>query len=140
MRRSLTLIICSIFSLYASAGSEDLSEQVRDWRKNNEQLLVDRFSELLSIPNVASDTLNIRRNANHIMAMMEQAGMNAELLELDGGNPAVFAERQVAGAEKTILIYVHYDGQPVNPADWASDPWTPVMRDAMVENGGIEDP
>ena len=27
------------------------------------------------------------------------------------------------------MIYVHYDGQPVNAADWASDSWTPVMRD-----------
>ena len=34
------------------------------------------------------------------------------------------------------MIYVHYDGQPVNAADWASDPWIPVMRDGPVEGGG----
>jgi acetylornithine deacetylase/succinyl-diaminopimelate desuccinylase-like protein len=140
MCRSLILAICSVFSLIASADSEEVGEQVRDWRKNNEQIVVDRFSELLSIPNVASDTVNIRRNANHIMTMLEQAGMSAELLELDGGNPAVYAQRLVPGAEKTVLIYVHYDGQPVNPDDWESDPWTPVMRDAMVENGGRDVP
>ena len=45
-------------------------------------------------------------------------------------------KRIIPGAETTLLIYVHYDGQPVNAADWASDPWTPVMRDDMVERGG----
>jgi acetylornithine deacetylase/succinyl-diaminopimelate desuccinylase-like protein len=34
------------------------------------------------------------------------------------------------------MIYAHYDGQPVNAADWASDPWTPVLRNAPVEQGG----
>lgn len=106
------------------------------WRSANEQLIVDRFSELLSIPNVASDTVNIRRNAKHISGMLQQAGMQTRLLELEGSNPAIYAERLSPGASTTLLIYVHYDGQPVNPTDWASDPWSPVMRDGMVEQHG----
>ncbi len=33
------------------------------------------------------------------------------------------------GAKRTIAFYAHYDGQPVDPAKWKSDPWKPVMRD-----------
>ncbi len=138
MYRLFSCFLVFIFSPSVYAGPDDAAGQVREWRKANEQQIVDRFAGLLSIPNVASDAVNIRRNANHIMAMLQEAGMKSELLELDGGNPAVYAERLVPGAETTILIYVHYDGQPVNPDDWASDPWSPVMRDGMVENGGTE--
>ncbi|NNL94416.1 MAG: M20/M25/M40 family metallo-hydrolase [Xanthomonadales bacterium] len=108
----------------------------REWRLANEQLIIDRFAGLLRIPNVAADTVNIRRNAKHIQEMLGEAGMQTQLLELDGANPAVYGERLVPGAQTTVLIYVHYDGQPVNPADWASNPWVPVMRTGMVEQAG----
>jgi len=109
---------------------------VNQWRQDQEQQIVDQFTELLSIPNVASDTANIRRNAIFISKLLEEAGMQAELLELEDSNPVVFAQRKSPGATKTVMIYIHYDGQPVNVDNWASDPWTPVMRTDMVENGG----
>ncbi len=138
MSRRWFCLFSALLCLPVYAGPHDAANHVRAWREANEQVIVDRFVELLSIPNVASDTENIRRNADHIMAMLEQAGMDTELLELDGSNPAIYAELMTPGAETTLLLYVHYDGQPVNPADWASDPWKPVMRDGMVENGGKE--
>ena len=36
------------------------------------------------------------------------------------------------------MVYAHYDGQPVVPAQWASGPWTPTLRDRPLENGGRE--
>jgi acetylornithine deacetylase/succinyl-diaminopimelate desuccinylase-like protein len=129
---ALLLMIAPLDTLAA----DPVNGQVRAWRVANEQLVVDRFVDLLGIPNVAADEVNIRRNAALITKMLEQAGMQARLLEVAGGNPAVYAERLVPGAETTVLVYIHYDGQPVNPADWASDPWTPVMRDGLVEAGG----
>jgi len=66
--------------------------------------------------------------------------MQVEVLKLEGSNPVVFAERSSPGATKTVMIYIHYDGQPVNVDNWASDPWIPVMRTDMVENGGEQVP
>ena len=37
-----------------------------------------------------------------------------------------------SGAPKTVVIYAHYDGQPVEPERWASPPWTPVLRDGPL--------
>jgi len=51
-------------------------------------------------------------------------------------NPVVFAQKIIPDATKTIMIYIHYDGQPVNADNWASDPWVPVIRTDMVENNG----
>lgn len=119
-----------------SADPAAVADTVRVWRERHEQEIVDGFAELLRLPNVASDTVNIRRNAEAILVLLGQRGIDARLLEVPGSPPAVYGERLTPGAEKTLMIYVHYDGQPVNAADWASDPWQPVMRDGPVEQDG----
>lgn len=122
----------------ASGEPATIAEQARVWRQAHEQQIIDDFAELLSIPNVAGDAANIRRNAEHIAGLLQPRGFEVRLLEADGAPPAVFAERRSAGADRTLMIYAHYDGQPVDPAEWASDPWTPVLRDGPVELGGKE--
>jgi acetylornithine deacetylase/succinyl-diaminopimelate desuccinylase-like protein len=124
----------------ANAHADQVSDQVSQWRQSHEQQIVDQFAGLLSIPNVASDKPNIQRNVDHISMLLMEVGMQVEVLELEGGNPVVFAQRSSPGATKTVMIYIHYDGQPVNVDNWASDPWVPVMRTDMVENGGKQVP
>jgi len=136
----LSLTISLLFLFVTRLNADPVAEQVNDWRQAHEQQIVDKFATLLSIPNVASDEANIRRNAEHIGTMLTEAGMRVELLELEGSNPVVFAERNTPGATRPIMIYIHYDGQPVNVDNWASDPWTPVMRTDMVENNGKQVP
>lgn len=133
--RLLAVVLFCIFTM-ANADADQVPEQVSKWRQSNEQQIVEQFADLLSIPNVASDKPNIRRNVDHISSLLTEAGMQVEVLELEGSNPAVFAQRSSPGATKTVMIYIHYDGQPVNADNWASDPWVPVMRTDMVENGG----
>ena len=133
---ALAALITLVFPLAALADPAASAAQARLWRQAHEQEIVDGFSELLSLPNVASDAANIRRNANYIQDLLIRRDFTTRLLEVEGSPPAVYAERLTAGADKTLMIYVHYDGQPVNPQDWASDPWTPVMRDGLVERGG----
>ena len=71
--------------------------------------------------------------------MMKQRGLNPRLLE--GPNPsvppAVYGEWKVPGAQRTILVYAHYDGQPTDPKQWTGTlPWQPVFRTAAIEAGG----
>ncbi|MEM9304728.1 MAG: M20/M25/M40 family metallo-hydrolase [Pseudomonadota bacterium] len=137
MRLFLTGFLCA--ALVAAANASDIAaidEAAHAYRAANEQTIVDEFVELLRIPNIALDTVNIRRNAVFIHDYLERYGLEARLLESPGSPPAVYAERLVSGAERTVLVYVHYDGQPVIPSQWATDPWTPVLRSDLVENGG----
>ena len=131
----LILSLSLIVLFMSQTRANQTSYQVKQWRQSHEQQIVDQFAELLSIPNVATDKTNILRNASHISSLLKNAGMHVKLLELEGSNPVVFAERSAPGATQTVMIYIHYDGQPVNPDNWASDPWKPVMRTDMVENG-----
>jgi acetylornithine deacetylase/succinyl-diaminopimelate desuccinylase-like protein len=93
------------------------------------------LADFLAIPNVASDTLNIRRNADHLAGLMRKRGIDVRLLEVEGAPPVVYGEIAAPGARRTLLVYAHYDGQPVDPARWASDPWTPVLRSGRLEDG-----
>ena len=141
MSPSTIVRVCAVICLLCGSvpcvvKANEAAEVARVHRLGNEQRIVDDFAELLRMPNVASDEVNIRRNANHIVKLMEARGFDMQLLEYPGSPPVVFGERKAPGADKTLVIYVHYDGQPVNAADWASDPWEPVLRNAMVEQGG----
>ncbi len=135
-RKPLMLLVALLATQTVAALDQGVIDQVRSWRQAHEQQIMDEFSGLLALPNVARNREDILVNADHIIDLFEKAGLTAELLEVEGGNPAVYAERRVKGADTTLLVYIHYDGQPVNPDDWASDPWQPVMRDALVEAGG----
>ncbi len=91
---------------------------------------------LPSIPNIASDRENIERNANAIAAMMAKRGVVPRVLSVPGGNPIVFGEIRTPGATRTLGFYAHYDGQPLDPREWASPPFEPTLRTKTVEDGG----
>ena len=132
----LLLFILGASPAWAAGSKVDAAGVAREWREANEQAIIDDYVRLLSIPNVAADTGNIRRNADHILGSLKARRFDARLLESPGSPPAVFAERKSPGATTTLMIYVHYDGQPATAEGWASPPWTPVLRDAPVEQGG----
>ena len=125
-----------LISSTAFADAVAVRDSVRAYRQANERAIIEEFVELLSIPNVASDTDNIHRNAKHIEAMLEERGVAAGLLALPGVPPVVYGELLQPGAETTVMVYVHYDGQPVQRENWDSEPWEPVLRSGAVDKGG----
>jgi len=85
---------------------------------------------------VAGDEVRSREKAVFLLERLRQRGFEAELLETDG-NPLVYGERRQEGASRTLLLYAHYDGQPVDPAKWSQDdPFRPVLRDGKLDEGG----
>lgn len=122
-------------------GSSALAQgdPIRLYRQANEYRLLSDFMELLKLPNVASDTPNIRKNADYLVAEMQKRGLKPRLLEAADKKvpPVVYGEYNTPGATKTVIFYAHYDGQPTDPADWTgSKPWEPVLRTASLEKGG----
>src|SRR5260370_26718912 len=93
--------------------------------------------ELLSIPNVASDTPNIEKNAARLKEMLEARGIETHLLSIEGRGPVVFGKLETENAKRTVIFYAHYDGQPVDPSAWTDkSPFEPVLRDKSIEAGG----
>jgi acetylornithine deacetylase/succinyl-diaminopimelate desuccinylase-like protein len=105
------------------------ADAARQWRVAHEQQILQEFTALLSNPNVASNTTNIRRNADMLVEMLQRRHVAAKLLLAPDANPVVYGEITTPGAKHTIVFYAHYDGQPVNPEDWETKtPFTPVTR------------
>ena len=130
---------CSCFLLFASialAQTNPASLVARHWRENHERAIIDEYFQFLSIPNIATDRVNIRRNADFIVAKLKKRGVAARLVEAPDVNPVVFGETRTPGATRTIVFYAHYDGQPLDPKEWATPPFSPVLRDKSLEKDG----
>jgi acetylornithine deacetylase/succinyl-diaminopimelate desuccinylase-like protein len=135
MLRALLLLLLLPLPFFA----QTTQLKVREYRRANEQQIVAEFTRLLAIPNVASDVVNIRKNAAHIMQMMKDRGLNPRLLETSSHNspPAVYGEWKTPGATRTLLVYAHYDGQPTDASHWTSGPpWQPTIYTAALEANG----
>ena len=120
----------------AAAQTNPAARAAQHWRQAHERQIVDEFVQLLSIPDVSSDHANIQRNAETIAAMMRKRGIEPQLVSIPGSNPVVFGEIRTPGATRTIVLYAHYDGQPVDPRQWSTPPFTPILRSGPIENGG----
>ena len=119
--------------------AQTLHEITRPYRQAHERQILDEFIKLLGIPNVASDKVNIRRNADLIVEMMRRRGLKPRLLEASNGAapPAIYGEWLTPTATRTLVFYAHYDGQPTDPNQWiGSKPWEPVFRSSPIEKGG----
>ena len=114
-----------------------VAQEVRDYRMDNEGRIIRELNEFLSIPNIASDTPNIQKNAAHLTEMLEARGIETHLLPISGRGPVVFGKLITPEAKRTVIFYAHYDGQPVDPAAWTDGkPFEPVLRHAAIEAGG----
>ena len=122
------------------ALAQNTQEKVREYRRRQR---TPRFSRntwrCSSIPNVASDIPNIRKNAEFIAEMMKQRGLRAASAGSDQPRTSAGRLRRMesSGRATHILLYAHYDGQPTDPKQWTgTHPWKPVFRNAAIESGG----
>ena len=91
------------------------------------------FREFLSIPNVALYEDHIRKNLDWLKPAFENRGFETREMPTSS-RTAFWAQRKVKGAKKTVLFYMHFDGQPVDPTKWnQEDPFKPVLK--RRENG-----
>lgn len=94
--------------------------------------IISEFMDLVALPNVSSDLPGVRAVADEIVAMLIKRGLTPRLIETEGVAPIVTARIDVAADAPTVGIYAHYDGQPVDPHQWATPPFTPTI----VSNDG----
>ena len=129
-------LLAGFLTCTAMAQTNPAALAARHWRQEHERGIVDEFVTLLSIPNIASDRANIERNAELIQNMMEKRGIASKLVSIPEANPVVFGEIKTPGAMRTIVFYAHYDGQPLDPKEWATPPYQPTLRNGLLEKDG----
>ncbi|MEM6686834.1 MAG: M20/M25/M40 family metallo-hydrolase [Bacteroidota bacterium] len=124
-----------IFALLLSFFGSIAIAQTNWDEKIQEELpaVLKKHRELVSIPNVASDEPNMMKNVTWVTNAFEQLDFKVSILET-ATLPVFFAEKQVSPNAKTILFYMHLDGQEVNPEKWQQkDPFQPVLKQQDAE-------
>ncbi|TFG71340.1 MAG: dipeptidase [Anaerolineales bacterium] len=106
---------------------------------------IEQYKELLRIPSIGTDPAyrpDVLRAAEWIVAEMQRLGIeHVQIMETDG-QPAVYGDWLHAGDDAPILLlYAHYDVQPVDPLDlWVSPPFEPEIREGkLYARGAIDD-
>lgn len=114
----------------AASAQERVIAEVRHFRATREKQILEEFARLLALPNVATNVADVDRNAQFITNALQARGFKTRLIRAAEGTPAaIYGERSVPGAKRTLVFYAHYDGQPVSQAGWRSDPFKPVVRE-----------
>src|SRR5690606_21879858 len=118
-------------------------QSVIDYVEANQGRFLEELKEFLRIPSISTDSRHrddIQRAAQFLVKQFEQIGLTrAEIFSTDG-HPLVYAERIEDPSLPTILIYGHYDVQPVDPIElWESPPFEPAVRDGELYARGAAD-
>ena len=112
---------------YIESNAERFEAELCDW---------------LRIPSISADSRyagDVRKAGEWIRDRLAAAGLTTELHETPG-HPIVLAEFKVDPAKPTVLIYGHYDVQPVDPLDeWITPPFEPALRNGNVVARGATD-
>jgi acetylornithine deacetylase/succinyl-diaminopimelate desuccinylase-like protein len=130
----LACVAVFLFCLATAIAAQTPPQAAHEYTAAHRAELVQQFSGLLSIPNVAADPANLQRNADLLVAELRKRGIDSRLLSFPGAPSVVFGHIDVPGAQHTIVFYAHYDGQPVTPSEWdGGSPFTAVVREINTE-------
>ncbi len=103
---------------------------------------LEELKRLIAIPSISADPDHrgdVRRCCEHLVDRMNEIGLSAQVLET-GGNPLAYGEWMQAPGKPTLLVYGHYDVQPVDPVElWLSPPFEGTVRDGKIFGRGSVD-
>ncbi|MCH9633781.1 MAG: Succinyl-diaminopimelate desuccinylase [Chlamydiae bacterium] len=111
--------------------------------QNEEKKLLNDFFTFLRFKSISAKESfkpEILKCAHWVSDYLSEIGFKTELWDTSGP-PTVFAENLEAGPDKpTLLLYQHYDVQPVDPEDlWDTPPFEPTMRNDHIYARGACD-
>lgn len=111
--------------------------------KDNEGRWFEELFSLLRIPSISSDPNHkgdMLRCAERLTQLLKEAGADEVAVYPTDGHPVVFGQKIVSSELPTVLVYGHYDVQPVDPLElWKSDPFEPEIHDGAIWGRGAND-
>ncbi len=115
-----------------------------DFIESNQDRHLAELIEFLKIPSISSDSeynTDMKRCSEWLCSNMQKIGISKSRIIPTDGHPIVYGEWLEAGHDKpTVLIYGHYDVQPVDPVElWDSPPFEPSIKDGKIFARGSAD-
>lgn len=116
---------------------------MKQYIETNKERFFEELFSLLRIPSVSSleqHRPDMQRCAERLVELLMEAGADEAAVYPTAGHPVVFGQKIVDPSLPTVLVYGHYDVQPVDPIElWHSDPFEPEIRDGAIYARGAND-
>ena len=114
--------------------------EIKSYIENNKKKFLNELFDLIRIPSISAVKEykgNVRNAAEFLKTQFENLGLDkCEICETNG-HPIVYAEKINDKSLPTVLIYGHYDVQPVDPIElWDSDPFEPIIKKTDIHPEG----
>jgi acetylornithine deacetylase/succinyl-diaminopimelate desuccinylase-like protein len=109
---------------------------------SNNDAHLKEFMELVSIPSISSipsHKPDVEKAANWIVNKLKSIGMTTAQTIPTDGNPIVYGSWDKALGKPTVLIYAHYDVQPLKESEWDNPPFAPKVMDGKIFGRGASD-
>lgn len=118
-------------------------ENLLTFVKNNHEIYVNELTDYLKIPSIstlAENKKDMQVCAKFTADKLKEAGLSRVEIFQTEGHPIVYGEWLGAPGKPTILVYGHYDVQPVDPIDlWDTPPFEPTIKDGKIYARGATD-
>ena len=118
-------------------------QNVINYINSNKENYVDELKDFLKIPSIstlAENEKDMSTAAEFVSKKMKSAGLENVNIIQTKGHPLVYADWLHAPGKPTVLVYGHYDVQPVDPIDlWDSPPFEPTIKDGKIFARGATD-
>jgi len=116
---------------------------LKKWYAQHTQKIHGDYFTFLRFPSISTDPIykkDLEKTAAWLKSYLSEIGMDVQVWDTTG-HPVVFATNLKAGSSRpTVLIYHHYDVQPVDPVElWKTEPFDPQVRDGKVYARGASD-
>jgi len=146
---SLSLLANTNSTAQNTKSKTSKNEQVKSSLTSYEKYIDDNndthlkeFMELVSIPSISSipsHKADIDKAAGWIVNKLKAIGMTTAQTIPTDGNPIVYGSWDKAPGKPTVLIYAHYDVQPVKESEWYNPPFAPKVIDGKILGRGASD-
>ena len=118
-------------------------EQVVKYIKDNRERYIEELKDYIRIPSIStlkSNIPDIKKCSKFVADNLKNAGMKKVKIIPTAGHPLVYAEWMGAPGKPTVLVYGHYDVQPVDPVElWKNPPFEPVIKSGKIWARGADD-
>jgi acetylornithine deacetylase/succinyl-diaminopimelate desuccinylase-like protein len=116
---------------------------LRHWFLKHQDQIRDDYFHFLRFRSISTEPAfksDVEECAKWVASYLSNSGFESKLIPTSG-HPLVFGQKLVDPEKETLLIYGHYDVQPIDPIElWESDPFTPTERDDRVyARGAVDD-
>jgi acetylornithine deacetylase/succinyl-diaminopimelate desuccinylase-like protein len=115
----------------------------QDYLKQHRQRFIDELLDFIKIPSISAQTEyvdDVYHAGEWFVDRLTSAGLNNVQLLATGGHPVVYGDWFQSPDLPTIMIYGHFDTQPVDPLElWDSPPFEPIIDNDCIYGRGASD-